>query len=241
MFYLDTNVYNIPKGKTDGSTNMLYCGQDSFFVSRTRKSMGVCDGVGGWIVFNIDSAYLAREMCILMNLSDDDPYKMIVNAYNDIIKYRRISAGGTTACVVTLDNSILKFSNIGDSRFIIIRGEIVVYESPIGKVVDTPYQLTIIPDGFMWTSFIMRPESSHFNNGQVGVFEGDMIIMATDGLWDNCSYAEIIDCVKNMNNSNNDYIPSRTIPEVLCEKAQKNNRKPDDITIIVSYIKSDML
>lgn len=94
--------------------------------------------------------------------------------------------GSSTACVVVLDraNSCIHTANIGDSGFLVIRDGKVVHRSREQQhYFNAPFQLSLplnaessgflsdSPDSAETTSFVVR--------------EGDLIVVATDGLFDN--------------------------------------------------------
>ena len=97
-------------------------GQDAFFVSnagpitrdgkRKKVALGVADGVGGWADSGIDSADFSHglsrsliEIAKTKFTSDpsNDPQKLLLQAYDQVVREGEIAGGGSTACVAMGD------------------------------------------------------------------------------------------------------------------------------------------
>ncbi|CAK5052028.1 unnamed protein product [Meloidogyne enterolobii] len=82
---------------------------------------------------------------------------------------------------------------IGDSGYLICRGGKVIFRSPEQThYFNAPYQLTILPEQMLneKKSFLLdKPECSELREHELQ--SGDLILMATDGLWDNCHIGTI--------------------------------------------------
>jgi protein phosphatase PTC7 len=94
--------------------------------------------------------------------------------------------GSSTACVLILnrENSTVYTANIGDSGFILVRsGEIVHRSSEQQHYFNTPFQLSLPPPGHGDNVLSDRPESA--DQLSFPVKNGDVILVATDGVFDN--------------------------------------------------------
>ena len=162
-----------------------------------------------------DQFYLKKSsgQCIL------DPAVIISQAY------RQVSAiGSATAVVCALNSGELMCANIGDSGFLLIRftdvsSPFIFLQSDAQQhSFNTPYQLTRLPTslqieqklkekGFapthvtnVVTQFAKQefcsdaPEAAKLY--QTRVQEGDLLIVATDGLFDNLFPEELLEAVK---------------------------------------------
>ncbi|CAA0812803.1 Probable protein phosphatase 2C 55 [Striga hermonthica] len=172
----------IPK---DDPTHPL--GDDAHFIHAESRTVGVADGVGGWRRHGVDSREYARQLMhnsLLAVLSgrDGGPKAVLEEAYR-----RTTASGSSTACVVELSaDGVLQAANVGDSGFLVVRGGRVVYRSPVGRrSFNCPYQLGITKDG---------PEVAEEIEVR-GVERGDVVVVATDGLFDNVHAREIADVV----------------------------------------------
>jgi len=158
-------------------------GEDGFFINDDLNALGVADGVGSWYSRGVDPGIYARELMQLTEAAvsggERDPEKALREAY-DGNKER----GTSTACVAVLNDCQLNSVNVGDSGFIIIRD---------GQV-DRSRQVTIHSFNFPFQLGEGSPDQPE--NGIVGSFAlkpEDIIIMATDGLWDNLFEEQIVE------------------------------------------------
>jgi len=187
-------------------------GDDAFFVG--PDSVGVADGVSAWAQVDVDAGVYARELMSLCKEELDamegvkDPKMALQNAYKRSLSSKSSSLGTCTACVATLEtDGLLRAANIGDSGFIVIRkgqfreapgfdveksrgeGWEVVYRSAdMQKFFNCPDQLgSGSPD---------RPARAE--SYELPVEAGDVLIVATDGLFDNFSDNEICITMKRL-------------------------------------------
>mmetsp|Transcript_22770 Transcript_22770/g.54509 ORF Transcript_22770/g.54509 Transcript_22770/m.54509 type:complete len:351 (-) Transcript_22770:256-1308(-) len=162
-------------------------GEDSYFVSSSGTAIGVADGVGGWAEIGIDAGLYSR---MLMNycleavdeeveMSAASPMRILKNGYS-----RTKAQGSCTACIITLGEETLHAANLGDSGFIILRAGKIVFKSPQQQHdFNFPYQLGNA-DGMS-----DPPEAAA--TFSVPVMEGDIVVAATDGVFDNLFADEI--------------------------------------------------
>lgn len=156
--------------------------------------------------------------------------------------------GSSTACIITLLGDFLHAVNIGDSGFVLIRGGRIVFASPSQqRRFNCPYQLGNTSD--------CPSLAAEF---RVGVEVGDIVVVGTDGLFDNVFGRDIEDLV--ILGEQVGFCEDK--PEVLAQiiakcalgKSKDKNGsspfasaaseagyeyvegKPDDITVVVGYI-----
>lgn len=95
-------------------------------------------------------------------------------------------SGSSTACVVVLnrENSRLYTANIGDSGYMVVRrGRIIHRSEEQQHYFNTPFQLSLPPPGYQADVLSDRPDSASTDNFPVE--DGDVILVATDGVFDN--------------------------------------------------------
>jgi protein phosphatase PTC7 len=189
-------------------------GQDAFFVSRVGQSddiaFGVADGVGGWVDSGVDPADFSHDFCDSMAYAAstythdaDTPMlsaqSLIQQGYDEVVHSRTVKAGGSTACVlIARADGSLDAANLGDSGFVHLRLNAVHAGSePQTHAFNTPYQLSIIPER-------MRARTAAFGGMQLddkpkdasvsshSLRHGDVLVVATDGVWDNLSSQDIL-------------------------------------------------
>jgi len=162
-------------------------GEDAYFISDDMKSIGVADGVGGWGDIGVDPALYSRMLMASGKYSADsisaryrDPAKIMADAYEHSMDIQ----GSATCCIVVLDGFCLKTANLGDSGFMVLRGTDIVFRSKEQQhSFNFPYQLG--------TGSADMP--FHAVNVTVNIQPGDLVIVGSDGLWDNLFDDEIVE------------------------------------------------
>ncbi|RAL01577.1 type 2C protein phosphatase PTC7 [Aspergillus ibericus CBS 121593] len=192
-------------------------GEDAFFVSQVgRKDSGavafaVADGVGGWAESRVDPADFSHALCGYMAeaaISWDSPAEqlrakhLLQAGYDQVVADETIRAGGSTASVgVGLEDGRLELANLGDSGSVLLRlAAVHHYSIPQTHGFNTPYQLSIIPPR-------MRAQASIFGGSfledlprdaavtNLHMQHGDVLILATDGVFDNLNNQDILKLV----------------------------------------------
>lgn len=192
-------------------------GQDAFFVvgigSTGSVAFGVADGVGGWADQGIDSAEFAHGLCDSMHhtaanhpgISEQaklhlTPDVLLQTGYNIVCHDPKIAGGGSTACVAVADcDGVLTVANLGDSGFIHLRLNAVHnYSQPQTHAFNTPYQLSQVPPRVLAQiakfggkhPFQDMPANADTSSHKMR--HGDILVFATDGVWDNLSSEDLL-------------------------------------------------
>ncbi|KAJ5555434.1 hypothetical protein N7535_007869 [Penicillium sp. DV-2018c] len=199
-------------------------GEDAFFVSRIGNrisdhqdanaeavAFGVADGVGGWTESRVDPADFSHGLCGYMAQTAQTwhepaerlrPKQLLQAGYDQVVADSTIRAGGSTASVgVALPDGRVELANLGDSGSVLIRRAAVHhYSVPQTHGFNTPYQLSVIPPR-------MRAQASVFGGAfledfprdasvtNVQMQHGDVLILATDGVFDNINNQDILKLV----------------------------------------------
>jgi len=234
----------------------------------------VADGVGGWNEIGVDPSKYSNELC--ENIKRE--YVQYGHRHNYILKKIFIKAanntksqGSATFCMASLDmeKNYLHTLNLGDSGYMIIRDisnrsvfekiqnskeENIKEEAIDLKVIfkseeqqhqfNFPYQVGTNGD---------HPEACEINVHEIK--ENDIIILGTDGLWDNLFEEQVLGVVKpfyelSYKIKDLDYVAN--LIAVYAEKMSLSQKykspfcvkskglylggKPDDITIIVAQV-----
>ena len=161
--------------------------------------------------------------------------------------------GSSTACVVSLDRAtgVLDTCNLGDSGFLIVRGGRVAGRSISQQFrFNAPYQLTLTPQGEM------NDCTAAAANASFDLQSGDVVIVATDGLWDNLFEDDIVAFVQHAVDGAPGSIARSLVerariaaersdyesPFFLEAKRQGVKQRPggklDDITVVVGLVQS---
>ncbi|KAK3737467.1 hypothetical protein QZH41_008353 [Actinostola sp. cb2023] len=246
-------------------------GDDAYFVADNRGSsvMGVADGVGGWHQYGIDSSKFASSLmegCRKfamdggLNVDVQSPIAILKSAFQEMTELKASVFGSSTACIIVLDKNskTLRSMNLGDSGFLIIRKGLIVHQSSDQQhYFNTPYQLAIPPPGHDGRVIQDSLDVAELTSFQVEV--DDLIVMGTDGLFDNFPNDLILQEISLLENFEKESIQS--LADNLAMKAkclafdpsydspfakqakfqglQISGGKPDDITVLISVVTSD--
>ncbi|KAJ6134270.1 hypothetical protein N7523_000592 [Penicillium sp. IBT 18751x] len=213
-----SNVIGVTKDKNPNARRLGRpdSGEDAFFVSQIGSesnavAFAVADGVGGWTESRVDPADFSHGLCGYMAetaLAWDKsaqklrPKQLLQTGYDKIVADPTIKAGGSTASVgVALPDGHVELANLGDSGSVLLRRAAVHhYSIPQTHGFNTPYQLSIIPPR-------MRAQASTFGGAYLEDFprdasvtnvqmqHGDVLMLATDGVFDNLNNQDILKLV----------------------------------------------
>ncbi|CAN6318700.1 unnamed protein product [Urochloa humidicola] len=225
-------------------------GEDAYFIAGNGW-FGVADGVGQWSFEGINAGLYARELMdgckkfITKNqgASDLRPEQILSKAADEAR-----SPGSSTVIVAHFDGQVLQASNIGDSGFLVIRnGEVYDKSKPMVYGFNFPLQIEKGDDPLKLVQ-----------NYTIELEEGDVIVTATDGLFDNVYEHEVAAIISKSLQA--DLKPAE-IAEHLAAKAQEVGRsgagrspfsdaalsvgylgfsggKLDDIAVVISIVRT---
>lgn len=165
-------------------------GEDAYFLSTDMKVMGVADGVGGWGDIGVDPALYSQSLMEGAKLAAETPLSQRdpVDLMNEGYQYSAYVQGSSTCCILVLDGTQLRAANLGDSGFMVIRGLEIIYRTKEQQhSFNFPYQIG--------TGSADKPQ--HSQRITVEVQPDDLIILGTDGLWDNLFDEDILEVVAN--------------------------------------------
>jgi len=157
-------------------------GEDAHFYQ--SNCVGVFDGVGGWASEGVNPRRYAQGMMqytqsAIAEKEYSDPKELLWEAFR-----RNKEEGSCTACVATLQSVFLQVAWLGDSGAMLLRDGVIHRRfQPQQHKFNQPYQLchkenSDSPDDVgLW---------------DVVVLEGDILIMGTDGLFDNLIESQIL-------------------------------------------------
>ncbi|XP_008782121.2 probable protein phosphatase 2C 62 isoform X2 [Phoenix dactylifera] len=228
-------------------------GEDAYFVA-CKNWFGVADGVGQWSLEGINAGLYARELmqnCEKLvsecqGVPGTKPDQILIQSAAEAR-----SPGSSTVLVAYFDGQVLHVVNIGDSGFIVIRNGTILKKS------------TPMVYGFNFPLQIERGEdpSKYIEVYAIDLDEGDVIVTATDGLFDNLYEQEVAAMVSKSLGAS---LKPTEIAEFLALRAQEVGRSPsarspfadaalaagylgftggklDDVTVIVSIVqRSDL-
>ncbi|TYH85132.1 hypothetical protein ES332_D02G244400v1 [Gossypium tomentosum] len=218
-------------------------GEDAYFIA-CQNWLGVADGVG--ISVGVYAKELMENCERIVSDRNGVPITDPVEILNRAAANTQ-SCGSSTVLVAYFDDQALHVANIGDSGFMIIRnGAVFKRSSPMVYELAFPVQ---IARGDQPSDFV--------EVYKVDLYEKDVIITATDGLFDNLYERDIVSIVSK---SLQESLRPQEIAELLATRAQEVGQlslvrsplsdevqaagyvgyrggKLDDVTVIVSLVK----
>jgi len=260
-------VCGFPKDLISAKLKPGKYGEDSWFKTSTQKAdvIGVADGVGGWRSYGIDpgefSSFLMKtceRLVHCVNFNPHRPVNLLAYSYCELLEQKKPILGSSTACVLVLnrENSTVYTANIGDSGFLVVRnGEIVHKSEEQQHYFNTPFQLSLPPPGHGHNVLSDSPESADTLSFKVK--EGDVILVATDGVFDNVPEKLLLDVLKEVEGvtdpvklqmtANSLALMARSLSfdsefmSPFAINARRNNinatgGKPDDITVLLATV-----
>jgi protein phosphatase PTC7 len=185
-------------------------GQDAFFVARLGDTggvaLGVADGVGGWMDSGVDPADFSHTFCHHMAAAAHTApagmtaRQLMQKGYDAVVEdHDAVVAGGSTASVGLLTpDGVLDVANLGDSGFIVLRASAVAaFSEPQVHAFNTPYQLSVVPQltarrqaAFGQTQLADLPSDAEVSRHALS--HGDVLVFASDGLWDNLFNQDVL-------------------------------------------------
>nr|KJB32011.1 hypothetical protein B456_005G218800 [Gossypium raimondii]KJB32012.1 hypothetical protein B456_005G218800 [Gossypium raimondii]KJB32023.1 hypothetical protein B456_005G218800 [Gossypium raimondii]KJB32024.1 hypothetical protein B456_005G218800 [Gossypium raimondii] len=162
-------------------------GEDAYFIA-CQNWLGVADGVGQWSFEGISVGVYAKELMENCERIVSDRNGVPITDPVEILNRAAAntqSCGSSTVLVAYFDDQALHVANIGDSGFMIIRnGAVFKRSSPMVYELAFPVQ---IARGDQPSDFV--------EVYKVDLYEKDVIITATDGLFDNLYERDIVSIV----------------------------------------------
>jgi len=189
-------------------------GEDRYYISKCGTCVAVFDGVGGWSKKGVDASAYAEALSIstkeaFEKLSLKNPVDILQHAWTSTGKI----TGTSTALCLVINGTKLEAANLGDCQFMIIRKEKTVMQSEEMQVeFNMPYQIGTGSD--------MTPQS-HSKTYSIQLEEGDLLVIGSDGLFDNMAAHSITSIT----------VPSKGKEKSCSELATAIAQKAYDISI----------
>lgn len=258
-FYFDSSGYSVGK--------LAQLNEDAFFCN--EQALGIADGIGSIKTeFGISSWEFSHELmkkCEMFTRELMDNHRKQFTCKN-IIKnaYQMVeSGGGSTFLLTILSGRQLNILNLGDSGMILARHDrnfkIVFQTTPKLHNSCIPYQLTrkfsskqLLQNTNLTKNLDKSDDVNDADEFMITTLPGDIVVMGSDGLWDNMSPNEVTKILDQYNGQSVQKLSSiitkiakiRTVGmnavnlagELVFTKSLDFVGKPDDITVIVARI-----
>jgi len=163
--------------------------EDAHFFCEDTHFFGVADGVGVWSELGINSAIYSSALLnniqgYVQQKEESTLYEALLYGYTENLKAK--TEGSSTVVLGKMVGREFHALNLGDSGFAIFRNDEMIYKSEEqSHSFNYPFQLGTGGD---------QPSKAHCI--QCTMKRGDLIVMASDGLFDNLFTDEIEDVLK---------------------------------------------
>ncbi|OEL36401.1 putative protein phosphatase 2C 23 [Dichanthelium oligosanthes] len=258
----DSMDYDEPAAAQQGALRMVFDScyikdndEDAHFGHAEAGVVGVADGVGSYRNRGVDASAFARglmsnaylEVATAAPGTHVCPRELLERAH--LMTVAAGTPAASTAVIVSLSGRALKWAYVGDSGFTVFRDGRVLRRSRAQQYhFNCPYQLNSGRDG----TSIAEAEV-----GEVPAKEGDIVVVGTDGLFDNVTDDELERIVrmgtalgfspKNMAEVMSGFAfeaarcSYRDTPYSVLGRREPGKPfftggKPDDVTVVVAYI-----
>jgi len=214
--YEHVSYFHIERNAARAGVDSL--GEDAFYVNTTVDrfdSYGVADGVGGWRNQGVDpslfSSTLMRECLLASSTINSEnghtcPKQLIETAieamretHNDT-KFSLLGSSTAITTIIDKEDESAKICNLGDSGFLHIRnGAIIARSKEQTHYFNCPFQLSLPTPGY--NSITDTPEKGDLY--AIGELRpNDILLLASDGLFDNVADNDIITALKDATSEN---------------------------------------
>ncbi|KII72835.1 Protein phosphatase PTC7 [Thelohanellus kitauei] len=265
----EKHIFVVNADKNEKETFFLKLfGEDATFLNLSPRLsfFGVADGVGGYNKYGIDPSFFSftlMKFCLLASSQFISDYqagaqsqKIVNEAYNTLINLNDPVLGGSTILVASFDHQTgnLNVCNLGDSKLLILRNLENVFSTDSQQhYFNCPYQLGSEPRSDKLVRLMIRPGMAQV--ADIELKEGDMVIIASDGFFDNVFFREIIPIVDLTKDGQNSYECCKSLLKMAREfafdehrqspfsvecyketKSRYDGGKKDDITLIFAIV-----
>ncbi|KAF0986468.1 hypothetical protein HZS_6190 [Henneguya salminicola] len=187
-------------------------GEDSAFtlLSSRYSLFGIADGVGSYREVGIDPSLFSSSLMkccsrksstVIKNQELPDCKQIIAEGYNQLMASEKKIYGGSTINITCFDHQSgeLSISNLGDSKVMVIQPSKKKLFSTNSQqhYFNCPYQLSITPKNIIQTNppnALLKTEEFSLN-----LCHRDIIIIGTDGFFDNIFKDDILKITKKYN------------------------------------------
>lgn len=151
------------------------------------RALGVFDGVGSWNDDGIDPGKYTKKLSSLIEAHlYDNEHASISDAVQHAVFSNKLQ-GSSTICAAEVHGRKLRGLNVGDSALVVMReGREVFATRDQQHEFNYPYQVGYKEHG----------DLAHAQEFSFDLIEGDVVLLASDGLWDNVYRKDIAHIVR---------------------------------------------
>jgi len=168
-------------------------GEDSHCAS--SEILSVADGVGGWNEVGVDPSLYSNNLCSnIIKFFEESSHSLSIKEIF-VKSCKHIEHRGSSTCTIASiknkdDKVYIEALNLGDSGYLILRPELKDQNIDFSIIHKSEEQTHSFNFPFQVGEGGDNPELAEVKLHQINL--NDVIILATDGLWDNLSNEQII-------------------------------------------------
>jgi protein phosphatase PTC7 len=229
--------------------------EDACFTDETSQTFGIADGVGAWKEYGVSASMFSQELmqrahAIIMRDRWGGSVEERKTELVEVLKeaHRRMeSYGSSTALLGVIRDCHLTATSIGDSSLLVLRA----VGNRLQKAYKTrekqhffncPFQLANFPQStelsalppvfkklaaFLKSSKPVSDSAADAVTSDFKLIQGDILIVATDGLFDNLYKDRILELAQTQVSFNlNPHVLARNLATVLARKAATQSLDP---------------
>lgn len=207
----DTLIVSVPYPK-----RYSVHGEDAAFAN--AHAIGVFDGVGGSTTTEVNAGQYARRLAT--NIEGRlRPCKKAPNLHRivkKVIKHTQLGGSSTVCCTMLHEHNLHVF-NVGDSGLVIVRNNKIVLSNKAQRhLTNTPFQV----------SFRNHADLASGQRIKFSVKPGDILILATDGFWDNLFVDKILETLSSFVISKEGALPLESSVETHAFQMERLKDQP---------------
>jgi protein phosphatase PTC7 len=209
-------------------------GEDAYFISRSgRGACGVADGVGSWVMDGVNPAEFPRQLVASLEAAvtrrdwanDEDGLRGVLAE-----AHAAATAPGSATVILAAAGAggIVHVANLGDCGVRVVRdGECSFASTDMLHDYNTPFQLGRVEEDDD-DEDVDTPDDAELY--EIEVAPGDVMVLASDGLFDNLFDEEIANIVDALLRGQRDERTAQVAAAALADAATAKVRDKDSRT-----------
>lgn len=156
-------------------------GEDAYLISSARNgAIGLADGVGSWSKEGVDPAMYSKGLMREAKQAIEFKKRKYTSKECMMVAQNKNTVIGSSTCVLAiLEQDKLHIANVGDSGIRVLRnGKIIFSTQAQEHEFNYPFQLTCM-------DYLEGDKALDADEYELKVEQGDIIIMGSDGIFDN--------------------------------------------------------
>lgn len=196
--------------------------EDAIVINTQANAFAVIDGIGGEGMGEKAAGILAEE--IQKGLEEATDYRAIQKNAHLRMKDEGIGSGGACYVLAKIEGQKLKIAQAGDVRLVVIDKDDNLKFGTVDENQAEKGKRNVV------TNYVGGDEPGETTACETTLDEGDRIIIASDGLWDNLESQQ----VANLTEDQPIEVAIRQLNKTAKDRMQKGG-KPDNISVMIAH------